>query len=97
MNDRTNLVSKVNTALLTIVVGLAAWNLKTTRELEMSVQNTLFKIESVNARVESVQKDIADIRNSAWTLMHMKIWADDLEKKNPTVRVPDPGEIKRNY
>lgn len=84
----------VNTVLLAIVVAIGGWNLKTTHD--QAVESARDR-GNIALQVQGIDNKIQNLTRNRWGTTHMKIFADKMEKDNPTVRVPDPLQIQKDY
>ena len=72
-----------NTLLLAIVVGLGGWNLYTTHQMGIQIEN--------------MRGQLSAATKNRWNSTHQAIWSGKLQEKNPSLHVPDAGEILRQY
>lgn len=90
--DRPNLASRINSVLLVGAIGLVGWNLRTTFNETITAATAR---ERIAHDIEEINQKLTAALGVRWTAAHQRVWADQLAKENPTLKVPDPLEIKK--
>lgn len=73
--------TKINTAMLSILIAMGTWTLNTTRSLEL--------------RMQALEQSGAEAKKNRWLSSHQQIWSGRLKQLNPTLAVPDPVDVIR--
>ena len=93
-DQRTNGNSQLNTVLLLVATGLLSWTVYNTHEQSIASERIRGEIQLLRSEMDS---RFTAATRSRWSSNHQKIWADELSRENPTIKVPDPAKTIQTY